>query len=114
MYDILGTVGLAAALDELTEVGIAAVADRAGRLAQRLRDGLADLGYTLAAADSGPADRSAIVSISCPEPEAARLLARLAAAGIQVSIADGLIRISPHYWTEDDEIELILTELRYR
>jgi cysteine desulfurase / selenocysteine lyase len=114
MYDILGMVGLAAALDELTTIGIAAVADRAGRLAQWLRDGLTDLGYTLAALGGGAGSRSAIVSISCSQAEAPKLLARLTADGIQVSLADGLIRVSPHYWTTDEEIELMLTKLRYR
>jgi selenocysteine lyase/cysteine desulfurase len=115
MFDILGMAGLAAALAELTAIGIAAVAERALLLAGRLADGLTDLGYTLATAGGGGPDaRSGIVSISCPPPEAGKLLARLAAAGIQVSLADGLVRVSPHYWTGDEEIELLLSELRCR
>ncbi len=108
MYDIVGLVGLAAALEELQAVGSAAVAERTLMLARRLRAGLTELGYRLASAGD-PASHSGIVSVRCAEPEP--ILHRLAAAGIQVSCAAGLIRISSHYWTSADEVELTLAEL---
>lgn len=137
MYDIAGMAGLAAALAELTGIGIAAVAARVSMLARRLRSGLAGLGYSLASG-AGPGERSAdrgtppsprwpgtprpqgagsdsgIVSVRCAEPERTQILDRLAAAGVQVSCAAGLIRISPHYWTSDEEIDLVLDELARR
>jgi cysteine desulfurase / selenocysteine lyase len=113
MYDLLGLAGLAAALAELTGIGIGVVADRAARLARTLRDGLTDLGYTLAGRDEAGSE-SGIVSIACPDDVGAGILARLAASDIHVSTITGLIRISPHYWTEDGEISSILTELRSR
>jgi selenocysteine lyase/cysteine desulfurase len=113
MYDLLGMAGLAAALAELTGIGIAAVADRAARLAQTLRDGLTDLGYTLAGWDEA-GTQSGIVSIACPVDVGTGILDRLAASDIHVSAVTGLIRISPHYWTEDGEISSILTVLRNR
>lgn len=110
MYDILGMVGLAAALAELNLTGISAIAGRAARLAGRLRAGVADLGYALASTGA-PETHSGIVSISCQDPERNEIVQRLAAAGIQVSCAAGLIRMSPHYWTSDEEIDLVLREL---
>jgi len=110
MYDILGMVGLAAALAELSAIGIDAIAGRARRLARSVRDGLTDLGYPLASA-AGPESWSGVISIACPAPEARRILGRMDRAGVQVSCADGLVRISPHYWTGDEEIELLLKEL---
>jgi selenocysteine lyase/cysteine desulfurase len=103
--------GLAAALAELTAVGIAAIADRALALAQRIRDWLAEGGYALASAGNQPGSASTIVGLSCPEPRGSQILSDLAAAGVQVSIPDGLIRISPHYWTTDEEVELLLAEI---
>ncbi len=110
MYDVVAMAGLAAALGELNLAGIGAIAERVGLLAQRLRDGIADLGYSLATTGV-PQTQSGIVSIACHEPERTEILARLASSGIQVSCAAGLIRISPHYWTNDDEIGLILSQL---
>jgi cysteine desulfurase / selenocysteine lyase len=113
MYDLPGLAGLAAALAELTTIGMAAVAERAVGLAQTLREGLTGLGYTLASPGKD-GTQSAIVSLACPGDEGADILGRLAASGIHVSAPAGLIRISPHYWTDDEEISSILTELRQR
>ncbi len=110
MYDIVGMAGLAAALAELTAVGIATIAGRALALAERIGSCLAERGYPLASAGQ-PGSRSAIVGLSCPGRDSSQVLGNLAAAGIQVSIPDGLIRISPHYWTSDEEVELLLAEI---
>ncbi len=111
MYDVLGMAGLAAALDELTAIGRPAVTERVLRLADRLRAGLTELGYSLANA-GGQDARSGIVAIECAEPGLAERVGRgLAAAGVVVSSPDGLIRLSPHYWTADEEVELAISEL---
>lgn len=110
MYDIVGMAGLAAVLAELSATGAGAVAERALRLAGRLRAGLADLGYRLASG-AAPESASGIVSVVPPEPGGAMMLSRLAAAGIVVSSPAGLIRLSPHYWTTDEEIEAALSEM---
>jgi selenocysteine lyase/cysteine desulfurase len=124
MYDIAGMAGLAAALAELADIEPGAVAARVSALAQRLCGGLASLGYSLAnprgltrsglgfGPGSGPG--SGIVSIRCAEPERTQILDRLAAAGICVSCAAGLIRISPHYWTSDAEVDLVLDVMAIR
>jgi cysteine desulfurase/selenocysteine lyase len=109
MYNIAGIAGLAESLAELTAAGLAAVSGRALQYADRIRDGLTGLGYRLAC--TGPGARSAVVSVACPEPLYGQVLTRLAAAGVCVSSPDGLIRVSPHYWTRPAEIDLFLAEM---
>ena len=107
MYDVLGVVGLAAALDELERVGIEAVSQRVRHLAQRLSAGLADLGRTLSA-PAGDASWSGIVSFVDRERDGTRIVKELVTRGIHVSLPDGKIRISPHYWTTDAEVDAFL------
>jgi cysteine desulfurase / selenocysteine lyase len=110
MSDVAGLAGLAAALTELTAIGMPAITERALRIAGQIAAGLTDRGYTLASS-AGPQGPSAIVSMVVPDGDGPTVAAKLAAAGIHVSSPDGLIRISPHYWTDDEEAELLLREL---
>ncbi|MEU3459165.1 aminotransferase class V-fold PLP-dependent enzyme [Streptomyces sp. NPDC006733] len=110
MYDVLGMVGLAAALDELAGVGVEAVVQRLGILTGRLREGLASLGYQVVSPARDGA-RSGIVSCTDPRRDGGQWVQELIARGIHVSYPDGMIRISPHYWTTDAEVELLLDAL---
>lgn len=110
MYDVLGMVGLSAALDELAGVGIAAVADRIGLLTDRLRAGLGELGCPVVS-PAGPDARSGIVGFTDPRGDGGRLVAELVARGIHVSYPDGKVRVSPHFWTEEAEIDALLGAL---
>lgn len=110
MYDVLGMVGLSAALDELARIGVGAVAARIGLLTGRLRAGLEELGCTV----ESPADRNAgsgIVSFTDPRRDGGRLVERLVEQDIHVSYPDGKIRVSPHYWTTEAEIDVLLNAL---
>ncbi|HZN17935.1 MAG TPA: aminotransferase class V-fold PLP-dependent enzyme [Micromonosporaceae bacterium] len=108
MPNFLGIVGLAAALAELAEVGVATVWRRVGSLGERLRAGLRERGYPVL----GPDDlesRSGIITFAAGD--AGRIFADLTARGLQVSYPDGKIRISPHFWTTDGEVEQLLEAL---
>ncbi|MER5638004.1 aminotransferase class V-fold PLP-dependent enzyme [Kitasatospora sp. NPDC002227] len=110
MYDLVGMVGLEATLAELAAVGLPAVGARVLGLAGRLRHGIAALGFTPATPFDGtpsPAD-SGIVSFSCPQVDSWKLVESLAESGVQVSVPAGLVRVSPHYWTTDQEIDIFL------
>jgi cysteine desulfurase / selenocysteine lyase len=107
MYDVLGMVGLAAALDELARIGIDAVATRIGLLTRRLRAGLHERGYRIES-PSGGESWSGIVSFTDARRDGGRLVEELAGQGVHVSYPDGKIRVSPHYWTAEAEIDLIL------
>lgn len=102
MPNLVGLVGLAAALEELLEVGVPAVAGRVQTLTSRLRAGLAERGCTVIspAGTSG----SGIVSFLHSEKSAEDLYALLSAAGCHVSHPDGKVRVAPHFWSTDLEL----------
>jgi selenocysteine lyase/cysteine desulfurase len=107
MLNFVGLVGLAAALDELTTVGPDKISARVGRLTGVLRAGLTALGL-VASGTGDPAHRSGIVSFV---PESGHWYEQLEARGCHCSYPDGRIRLAPHYWTEDREIDELLTVL---
>ncbi|HEU5474275.1 MAG TPA: aminotransferase class V-fold PLP-dependent enzyme [Actinophytocola sp.] len=113
MFDVLGMVGLAAALAELETVGVAAVADRVHRLTQWLRAGLVDIGCTISV-PAGVDNWSGIVSFVHPAVDSVHLVQELAANGVQVSLPDGQVRVAPHYWTDDAEVAHFLEEVTSR
>jgi selenocysteine lyase/cysteine desulfurase len=110
MYDLVGMAGFAAALAELETVGMIEVAARIRTLTDRIRIGLADIGYPVAGPDE-ECRRSGIVSFSDPNGFAGRIVERLVDDGIHVSCPDGLVRVSPHFWTTDDEVETFLSNM---
>ncbi|MEV0192842.1 aminotransferase class V-fold PLP-dependent enzyme [Kitasatospora purpeofusca] len=110
MYDLVGMAGLAAALAELEEAGTAAVCARIRTLADRLRTGIAGLGYDLVLPPDD-AGQSGLVCFTGRRTDGAELVRRLTSAGIHVSVPDGLVRVSPHFWTTDEEVAEILGEL---
>ena len=119
MPNLLGLVGLAAALRELEDVGLDAVARRITELTGRLRDGLAERGYTVldpgcedgAGSGAGSGARSGIVAFGHPWRRGEQVAELLAAAGCHLACPDGKLRASPHYWTEDTEIAELFTAL---
>jgi selenocysteine lyase/cysteine desulfurase len=110
MYDVLGMVGLAAALSELAEVGVDDVAARVRRLTEWLCAELTTMGCAI----SAPTDNdswSGIVSFVHPAMDSVRLAESLVASGVHVSPPDGKVRVSPHYWTDDAEVDRFLAEV---
>jgi selenocysteine lyase/cysteine desulfurase len=108
--DHVGAARLAAALEDLTQAGPAAVA---ARLAEQV-------GKVLALADEfglpvvsprAEAERAGIVVV---EPLPDRLTALTAALfnhGVSVTIRDGRVRLSPHAGTTEETIEMLRTAL---
>ncbi|WP_156758611.1 aminotransferase class V-fold PLP-dependent enzyme [Actinokineospora pegani] len=97
MYNVLGMVGLAAALEDLLGTGVDTVQARVLGLAGALRDGLRGLGCEVAQGGAG------IVSFRHPRVSSGDLVARLVAGGHQVAHPDGWVRAAPHHWTGDRE-----------
>lgn len=103
-YNLLGVTGLAAALEELAEVGIPAVATRVKELSERISKGMEALGHEPVCRDG-----TGIVSVRCKNPGG--VAETLSDMGCLVSCADAKLRISAHYWTSDDEVEILLEAL---
>jgi cysteine desulfurase / selenocysteine lyase len=109
MLNLLGLVGLASALEELVEIGVDAVASRVLLLTARLREGLAEHGYTVLS--PAGAARSGIVSFVHIEKSGEELFKLLEATGCHVAYPDGKLRASPHYWTSEAELDEFIAVL---
>jgi len=106
--NLLGIHALEASLGVIEDAGPAWIAGRIRANTGRLREALGQLpGVDLA----GPADPerwSGIVSWRAPGSDAGALVARLAAAGIVCAARGGHVRLSPHFYHENREMEAVI------
>jgi selenocysteine lyase/cysteine desulfurase len=103
----VGVYGLGAAVNLLLEVGIPNVAERVLDLTDRLRSGLLAQGHSV----FGPRAReeaSGIVSFVPRQGGPERLLERFLAHRVQVAARGGMVRISPHFYNTEEEIDRVL------
>jgi cysteine desulfurase/selenocysteine lyase len=113
MYDVLGMVGLSAALSELAAVGLDEVAARVRHLTEWLCADLTSMGCAVSARNDSDS-WSGIVSFVHPDVTGVHLVDQLVASGVHVSPPDGKVRVSPHYWTEDTEVRQLLRAVANR
>jgi selenocysteine lyase/cysteine desulfurase len=102
-----GIYGLGAAVNLLLEVGIPNIAERVLDLTDRLRSGLLAQGHSV----FGPRVReeaSGIVSFVPRQGTAEHLLNLFLAHGVQVAARGGMVRIAPHFYNTEGEIDRVL------
>ncbi len=105
----IGIVGLHESLSTLLEVGIEKVQEHVLDLTGKLIEEVSDLGLEVFV--GGPRDqRAGIVSIRVEQPE--KVLADLAGDGIEVTVRQGWIRVSPHFYNTEEEIMRVVGSLR--
>lgn len=92
----------------LEEVGLDRVHTRCAALRERLVEGCRASGLRLRIADD-PAHRSSIVMVAMEDPKAA--VAALDRAGIVVDHRPGFVRVSPHVYNTEDEVDQAVREL---
>ena len=97
---------LEASVDMLLSMGMPRVEERALGLSEYLRDGLSKLGAGFA--DAGP---SPIVAARWPHREAADLALALKRERILVSARHGHLRISTHFFNNEQDVDLCLNHL---
>ncbi len=108
--NFLGVAGLEAALDLLEDVGLDRIEARVKYLSDRVASGLTERGYHLAAPrDDG--QWSGIVSFTTTRHASADLVRRLAEARVSVALREGLVRVSPHFYNNDDDIDRFFAAL---
>ncbi len=83
------------------EVGIARIAERNRTLTQHLVERCREAGFSLRLAE--PAHRSAIVMVRHDDPAGA--VAHLAGRGIIVDHRPGHVRVSPHFYNTEEELD---------
>ncbi len=105
-----GVFGLSASLDLFHTVGLDAVAARVVALTDRLCEGLAARGYRLRS-PRGPSEKSGAVTFVSARHASADLHARLREARIVTSLREGAVRVSPHFYNTEAEIDRFLATL---
>lgn len=97
----------AAGLALMLQIGVDATAEHVARLCQQLREGVADIGGSVATPASSPGPMIAVRSTDAPA-----LVAAMAREGVIVSDRDGNVRISPHCYNSPADMERALQVLR--
>ncbi len=110
-YDILAFInmhGLEASLEYLQRVGVRTVTEHCTRLLDRLAEGLRRRGHRLSAA-ADPEYSSTILCFQAQTPQAtASLNSNLKSRDIVVSLRHGMIRVSPHLYNNEADIDKLL------
>jgi selenocysteine lyase/cysteine desulfurase len=104
-----GFAGMRESIALLQEVGIAAIQARIRSHVDRVIDGVKRSANVQVRSCLDEAFRSGIVNFACREPDlvAERLLKR----GIVISVRGGGLRISPHFYNTEGEIDKLVSEL---
>ncbi|OZB79587.1 MAG: aminotransferase class V, partial [Microbacterium sp. 14-71-5] len=101
--DPLAAGRLAAAAFEIRDVGVGAVAERLSRAVDAVLD-IADRHGIAVASSRKPEERAGIVVLAPSDPE--RIGDALAAAGVQVTVRTGAVRVAPHAGTTAETLDL--------
>jgi len=100
-----------AGLDIIEEVGLEAIAGRIGELTEQIKSLANSAGYTIVT-PTDPAHHGAMIAVRCTDAPA--LVARLAEADIVVSDRDNNLRISPHFYNNEQDIDRLFAALAAR
>ncbi len=111
--NLLGLIGLEAAMKLLLEVGVENIAAELLRKRAWLVPALQGKGYTVLQAEAPPEHASGIISFHRPGTDLPALHAKLAQANIVTSLrtdrsGQKYIRLSPHFYNTDEELRRVL------
>jgi selenocysteine lyase/cysteine desulfurase len=112
VVSVLTTAAFGAALDLLLEVGPEVIEERVLNLAARLAEGLAASGCEIV--EPWPrtrAESSGIVSFRKPGTKPQTVLRDLSAAHVIARIHRDFVRLSPHFYNTEDEVDRVLDVL---
>lgn len=115
-YNLLGLVGLKAAMELLLEIGVENIAAELLRKRAWLMPALQAKGFTVLNADAPAANASGIVTFHRPGQDMTALHEKLANANIITSLrtdraGQRYIRLSPHFYNTDAELERVVEVL---
>ena len=111
--NLLGLVGLIVALEIAREIGVENIAAELLRKRALLVPALQAKGFTVLNADAKPENAGGIVSFFQPGKDLAALNQKLSEAGIVASLrtdrkGQNYIRLSPHFYNKDAELQRVL------
>lgn len=104
----LGIAGLGASLALFHEFGIAAVAERVRQLVGIVRERFEQAGYEVVT-PAEPERSAGIITARKPGTDASAVFARLVNAGCACSLREGMLRVAPHFYNTEAEIDRFMT-----
>ncbi|MDQ6919281.1 MAG: aminotransferase class V-fold PLP-dependent enzyme [Candidatus Dormibacteraeota bacterium] len=108
----LDVAAFGAAVGLLLEVGIDVIEEHVLGLARRLAEGLVERGYQIVEPwPREPAEWSGIVSFNRPGMTEVELLRDLKAAGVITRTHRDFVRMSPHFYNTEEEVDRVLDVL---
>jgi cysteine desulfurase / selenocysteine lyase len=109
--NLAGIHALGAAADLRRRIGREAIMQRAGALARRIREEGTALGLRPVTRDNA---HGTIISFAPPTPTvSAAAVEQLRRSDVIVADRGGTIRVSPHFYTRDSEVDALLTALSH-
>jgi len=102
-FNVMSIYAFGAALDLLLEVGIENIEQRVLALGDRIMDHVKQRGGKIVNSTE-PAERSGIVSFTL-KGDLDQLKQHLAGTNVNLTIRDGLIRLSPHFYNNESDID---------
>lgn len=109
--NVYGIAALGGSLEVLLEAGPAAIEERVLALAGRAAQGLAERGFQVLSSRR-PGETSGIVMATHPRRTADELVEHLEQRGIIVAARAGRMRVAPHFYNTEEEIDRLLDELK--
>lgn len=111
--NFVGLAGLIASMELVLEIGVDKIADELIRKRNFLVPALQAKGFAVLNADAKPENAGAIISFHQPGKDLAALHKKLTAAAVVTSLrtdraGKNYIRLSPHYYNTDAELERVL------
>jgi selenocysteine lyase/cysteine desulfurase len=109
--NFLGIHGLGASLELLLEIGIPHIEERVLGLTDHLILGLQERGYNITTPIASSQERSGIVCFNHPQHTLDDLEKRLSEAKVVISKRGQIIRVSPHFYNDETDIDQLLDAL---
>lgn len=100
-------IGLARAVDFLNTIGIERILRHNKNIADNLGSGFTRIGAEIVSPERGE-ERSSIISVNFPGRDAALIANHLNSNNIVVSERSGAIRISPHLYNDENDVDRIV------
>lgn len=112
-YNMSGLLGFGKSLELLLEIGAEAVSERILDRAEAVRERARAAGWTLAGPDRSE-ERSGIVVLDREGSDNDAVVRALRSQGVAVSCRRGLLRVSPHLYNGDEDLDRLADGLRGR
>jgi selenocysteine lyase/cysteine desulfurase len=111
VQNLAGIAAAGASLRLLSEVGLPRVRERIAALTEHLVEALKRKRHEILSPRERPGERSAIVTFRHPGLEARAVHKQLSDAGVVISIREGALRASLHFYNTLDEVERLISAL---